>query len=284
MTRKINIVLFALTGFGNSVLHTLLEDSRVNLQAVFTVKYDQPFPYYAERQILDVCSEKGIDCHHSIKVSSDDGFALLREYSPDLIVVATFKQILRDNVLDLPELGVVNFHPSLLPKYRGPSPTHSALLNGDENTGVTVHFITEQIDEGNILLQRSIPIYDVENDGVLRKKLADLSGELVPELIDLWDGNALPAGKSQDHTLASFAPKPKIEDGYLELGEDIGTIRNKVRAFNPLPGTSFLIGDKRIKIDRFEIIQDDRPDGKYDQKDHIDVIINSRGIRLYKSY
>jgi len=282
MTPRINIVLFALTGFGNTVLNALLKDSRVKLQAVFTVKYDQPFPYYVERQLLDVCSEKGVVCHHDVKVSGDEGMTLLRKYSPDLIVVATFKQILKDNVLNLPRLGVVNFHPSLLPRYRGPSPTHSALLNDDKNTGVTAHFITEKIDEGNILLQRSISIDESDNDGSLRKKLANLSGELVPELIDLWDGDMLPAGESQKHNFASFASKPTIEDGYLELAENVGAIWNMVRAYNPWPGTSFLIGDRRIEIDRSEFFQDDRPDGIYDQIDHIDVVINSQGIRLYR--
>jgi methionyl-tRNA formyltransferase len=279
---KLNIILFALTGFGNPVLHALLRDNRVNLQAVFTVKYDQPFPYYEERQLLDECSEKGINCHYDVKVSSDIGLKLLEKYSPDLIIVATFKQILKEEVIKLPKLGVVNFHPSLLPKYRGPSPTNAVLLNNERMTGVTVHYMTKDIDEGDILLQRSANIVDVENDGFLRKKLANIYGELVPDLVDLFIGSEAPKGTPQDHHLATPAPRPDATRGYLELACDVDKIRNMMRAYNPLPGTSILVGDKRYVVDRFEEIRDERVDGLYENTDYIDVIVNSRAIRLFK--
>jgi methionyl-tRNA formyltransferase len=279
---KLKVVLFALTGFGNSVLDALFKDKRVTVQAVFTVKYDQPFPYYAERQLIEECAERSVICHHGVKVNSEDGVSLLQAYSPDLILVATFKQIIGANILSLPKLGVINFHPSLLPKYRGPCPTNAALLNDDRVAGVTVHFITEKVDEGNILLQRSVPVNEMDNDGLLRRKLAELSGAMVPEVIGMFAGFDKPEGVLQDHRLATLAPRPSVEDGYLESVMDIRTIRNKVRAFNPLPGTSFLVGGDRVIIDNFELIRADRPNGIYNQGDTIDVILNSEAIRLFK--
>jgi methionyl-tRNA formyltransferase len=279
---NLDIVLFALTGFGNTVLKALLKETRVNVGAVFTVKYNHPFPYYEEQQLMELCSERGVICYHGVKVGSDVGMELLREHSPDLIIVATFKQILAQNVLCLPQLGVVNLHPSLLPRYRGPCPTCAALYNDEKVTGVTAHYVTEKLDEGDILFQRSIPIGEVDNDGQLRQKLARLAGEMVPELVGMFTGIAKPAGIPQDHRLASLAPRPTVEDGYLELATDVHTIRRKVRACNPLPGTSVLIGDRRVAVDQFELSQDVRADGFYENDNSIDLIIDAQAIRLYK--
>ena len=279
---RLNVVLFALTGFGNTVLEALLRDFRVKVGAVFTIKYDNPFPYYSERPLLDLCDERLVLCCHGVKVCSDEGIGLLRQLSPDLIIVATFKQILRENVLSLPPLGVVNFHPSLLPRYRGPCPTNAALLNDEKVTGVTVHYVTEELDEGDILLQRSITLSGVENDGHLRQRLARLAGEMIPELIGMFAGFTKPAGTPQGHGLAGLAPKPTVDDGYLELATDIDTIRRKMRAFNPLPGTSVLIGDRRVAVDRFDLFQDDRPSGLYEHNNAIDLIAGSQAIRLYE--
>lgn len=279
---KLNIILFALTGFGNATLESLLQDDRVKVQAVFTAKYDQPFPYYQQGQLLDECIERGITCHYDVNVNSENGIALLKTYSPDLIIVSTFKQIIKENVLGLPRLGVINFHPSLLPKYRGPCPSNAALLNDETVTGLTVHYASEGIDGGNVLLQKSIPIEERDNDGRLRQKLASLCAATVSEVIDMFSTPHTPIGAPQDYSKASLAPKPAVEDGYLEKVADLDMIRRKIRALNPFPGTSFLIGEQRIAVDRFEWAKDHRPDGIYDQIDVITLIINSRVMNLHK--
>ena len=90
------------------------------------------------------------------------------------------------------------------------------------------------------------------------------------------------SGTPQDHSLASFAPKPTTEDGYLELAFDIDTIHRKMRAFNPLPGTSILTRGRRVAVDRYELFQDSRADGLYSNEDFVDLITDSQAIRLYK--
>ena len=109
MTRNSNlrVVLFALTGFGNAVLEALLIESNIEVEAVFTTRYDHPFPYYEERQLIELCNERGVNYYYGVNVCSDEGIELLRKHQPDLIIVATFKQILKQNVLRLPTLGVV---------------------------------------------------------------------------------------------------------------------------------------------------------------------------------
>lgn len=276
------VVLFALTGFGNTVLKALLKDPRVEVEAVFTTKYDHPFPYYQERQLIELCSERGINCHFGVSVCGDQGMDLLRKYQPDLILVATFKQILKENVLRLPELGVVNFHPSLLPRYRGPCPTNAVLLNHERITGVTIHYVTEKLDDGDILQQRSITINETDNDGRLRQKLAKLAAEMVPELVEMFAGFNKPVGTPQDEHVACYAPKPTLEDGYLESEFDIQKIQRKIRAFNPLPGTSILVRDRRIPVDRFELIECDHTDGYYETSDTVEVFLETQAISLHK--
>ncbi|MBE7529455.1 MAG: methionyl-tRNA formyltransferase [Ardenticatenaceae bacterium] len=279
---RLNVVLFALTGFGNTVLKALLAENRANVKAVFTVKYDNPFPYYEEEPLLTLCEQNQVRCYHGIKVSSEEGMALLQDLAPDLILVATFKQILKTNVLSLPKLGVVNLHPSLLPQYRGPCPSNAALLNGDTITGITAHYITEGLDEGDILFQRKIDIGDVENDGQLRWKLAQLAGEMVPELLQLFTGFVRPAGIPQDHSQATDAPKPTAVDGYLELANNVQEVQRKVRALNPLPGVSILVGQQRILVDRFEMCPGSYEEGVCENDAFIDWTINSQTIRLFK--
>jgi methionyl-tRNA formyltransferase len=279
---KLRVVLFALTGFGNPVLEALLNESGIEVEAVFTVKYEHPFPYYEERQLIELCADRGVTCYYGMNVCSEEGVELLHKHEPDLVIVATFKQIIKDNVLRLPTLGVVNLHPSRLPRYRGPSPTNAVLMNDEKITGVTLHYVTEKLDEGNILLQKSIFINQEDNDGRLRQKLAKLAAEMIPEVVEIFIGFNKPAGMPQNNSEACYAPRPAVEDGYLELVTDIHTIRRKVRAYNPLPGTSILIGEERICVDRFEFIKPDRPDGTYENNNSIDILLNSQAIRLYK--
>lgn len=279
----LRVVLCALTGFGNPVLTALLNDPRVNVEAVFTIKYENPFPHYEEQHLIEFCHQRGVTCYHGVKVSSEEGVALLRKHAPDLITVATFKQILKANVLRLPRLGVVNFHPSLLPRYRGACPTNAALANNEKITGVTVHYVTEGVDDGDMLLQRSVSIDEMDNDGLLRQKLARLAGEMVPGIVDMFCGINKPVGIPQDNTLATFAPKPTLQDGYIDLMQGIHAAHTKMRAFNPLPGTSVLLGEKRIAVDRFTLHFDDRPDGVYITGAAIDLVENGQAIRLYRS-
>lgn len=281
--KRLKVVLLALTGFGNTVLKSLLRDSRVSVKAVFTTKYANAFPYYPEQQLIDLCEEREVVCFCDIDFRSQEGFSKLKEQAPDLVIVSTFKQILPQSVLSLPPLGVVNLHPSLLPKYRGPSPTNAALRNGDLVTGITAHYVTQGIDEGDILCQKSIAIEEADNDGRLRKKLAGLAGEMMPSLLEQFISFTPPKGIPQDNALASLAPRLSVEDGYIELVDDLRSIRNLVRASTPLPGASIRVGNRRIAIDRCDACRiDDRADGLYEHDAFIDLVARSEALRLYK--
>jgi len=178
----------------------------------------------------------------------DCGFVeQVKKMAPDLIVVASFGQILPKDLLEVPKFGAINVHSSLLPKYRGASPIAAAILNGDKETGVTVMQIVEKLDSGPILLQRAIPIEPDDTAGTLHDKLAKLGAELLKEAIDLIKAGKLkPVG--QDDSQAVYAPMLKKEQGRIDWKESAEIIHRKIRAFNPWPGAFVGEGEGLIKI------------------------------------
>ena len=276
------IVLFSLTGFGNHVLPALLAEKDVTVPAVFTHKYDAPFPYYEEKPLIDQCEELGVTSHHGFSVSSEQGIGLLRSYEPDLILVAAFRQIIRLPVQRIPKLGIVNLHPSLLPKYRGVCPTNHIVLGGDQKTGMTAHYLVDEIDAGNILLQRTTDVSPRETDASLRYRSAVFAGEMVSDLLKLFRVGA-PVGMSQDVSKATFAPRPLPEEGYLENDRDFALIDRKIRAFNPFPGTSILVDGERISVIWSEpISSSESADGVRVSAETVDVWRGREGIRLFR--
>jgi len=154
---------------------------------------------------------------------------------PDVIVVAAYGQILPRDVLEIPKIACLNLHASLLPRWRGAAPIQAAVVAGDPETGVTVMYMNEGLDTGDIMLQHKTNILPTETGGSLHDRLAKIAPEtLLAALRLLAKGNAprIP----QDNSLATYAPKLKREDGRIDWSEPAQTIERKIRAFNPWPG------------------------------------------------
>src|SRR6187399_1613183 len=128
------VTLFGFTGLGNAVLRGLLKSNSVEVNSVFTKKYDHPYPYYDELQMEELCRRNDINCYLDKKVNSKEITDLLKEEQPDIIFVSSFNQILSKEVIEIPKLGTLNLHPSLLPKYRGPYPDQAVMQNGENKT------------------------------------------------------------------------------------------------------------------------------------------------------
>lgn len=234
------IVLFGLTGYTNEILPAIRADRRLELAAVFTRRYDAPYPYYPIPQIHEVCAALGVPCHTNLRVTSGTGFELLRGYEPDLILMTGFHQILTPPVLDLARLGVVNMHPSLLPRFRGADPIQAALFEEATETGVTFHYAVPEVDAGNVLIQGTYPIAADETNPSLRLGLARLAAGLLPRVIDLFAGGARPAGTPQ-----RGSPTPAIRRFALRVpldeSLDLHETHKIVRAVVPYPGASVRI-------------------------------------------
>jgi methionyl-tRNA formyltransferase len=187
------------------------------------------------------------------RLHEPDAFAQLQAWQPDLIVVAAFGQILKPLVLDLPKLGCINVHASLLPRWRGAAPVHAAILYGDTQTGITIMRMDPGVDTGLILNQRSISILNNDTTESLGKRLALLGADLLFETLPGYiDGRIQPV--LQNDTLATYAPMLKKEDGLLILSLPADELERRVRAFHPWPGANILWQEKLLKIHRAHAI------------------------------
>lgn len=164
-----------------------------------------------------------------------DVVASLRALQPDAIVVAAYGQILRRAMLDLPPLGCLNVHPSLLPKLRGASPIQTAIREGDRETGVTIMLMNAQMDAGPILSQVAAPIYPDDTGLTLGERLAQLGAEVLVDALFAWaNGTIVP--RPQDDAAATYCKPLRKDDANLDWTESAEELARAVRAFTPWPG------------------------------------------------
>ncbi len=197
----------------------------------------------------------GIPVFQPARIRSD-GLEDLRNLKPDLCVTAAFGQILSQEVLDIPPLGTVNVHASLLPRYRGSSPIPWCLMAGETVTGVTTMFTDAGIDTGDILLMRECPILPDDNTATLTEKLALIGSELLIETIGKIKNGNCPRIR-QDESRMSYFPKITKEMGVLDFSQPAETLRNRVRALNPWPGCVTCIDGIQIKVWEAAVIESD---------------------------
>ncbi len=173
--------------------------------------------------------------------------------SPDLIVVAAYGRMLTRDLLDIPLLGCINVHGSLLPKYRGAAPIQWAIACGEKKTGITIIRMDEGMDTGDILLAQEVEIGDDDTAQSLHDTLAHVGASLVMEALDgLNRGTLRPI--PQDHRKATYAPLLKKEDGLIDWGQGARDIFNRIRGFNPWPGAFTYFKGSRLKIFGAKII------------------------------
>jgi len=171
----------------------------------------------------------------------------LRELAPDVAVVVAFGRLIPPEVLAIPPQGVVNLHPSLLPRYRGAAPIARAIAAGETETGVTVLYVSEEMDAGDIILQRPVAIRPDETAVALAVRLAEDGAALLVEALHLLEAGRAPR-RPQDASQATWAPRLAREDGAIDWREPAARIVNLVRACDPWPGAFARRDGKELKI------------------------------------
>ncbi|HEY5779893.1 MAG TPA: methionyl-tRNA formyltransferase [Terrimicrobiaceae bacterium] len=194
------------------------------------------------------------------KIRASDARADLAALAPEVIVVAAYGQILPKAVLSLPRLGCINIHASLLPRHRGAAPIQAAIVEGDNETGITIMQMDEGLDTGDILLKVATPIEPGETAGSLHDRLALLAPAALLECLDrIACGTA--SRERQDAELATYAPKLSREDGKIDWKRSAVEIERRIRAMTPWPGayTSILLRNAKVtlKIHRAELCEVD---------------------------
>jgi len=181
------------------------------------------------------------------KLRAPEAMDQLRAWRPEIIVVTAFRQILRSDVLSLPEYGCVNLHASLLPRHRGASPVAAAILAGDPETGITFMKMDPGLDTGPILGQSRLSIDPFDTAESLGRKLSLLAAETLTRLLPVYlKGEIVP--RPQEDSLATYAPQLRKEDGLLDFQLPAAILERKVRAFHPWPGAYVLWRGQPLRI------------------------------------
>jgi len=181
------------------------------------------------------------------KIKDPKAIEQVRAMVPDVIVVMAYGQILSRDVLEIPKIACLNLHASLLPRWRGAAPIQAAIAAGDQKTGITVMYMNEGLDTGDILLQRTTEIRPDDTGRSLHERLAQIAAEALVESLRLLTAGSAPR-IAQDNAQATSAPKLKREHGRIDWSEPAEVIERKIRAFNPWPGAFMKINNRNLKI------------------------------------
>jgi methionyl-tRNA formyltransferase len=186
------------------------------------------------------------------RIKDRESIEEIRALTPDVIVVMAYGQILPRNVLEIPPTACLNLHASLLPRHRGAAPIQAAIAAGDRETGITVMYMSEGLDTGDILLQRKIDIVPNDTGGSLHDRLAQIAPEALLESLRMLASGSAPR-IPQENALATYAPKLNREAGRIDWSEPAETIERKIRAFNPWPGAFMRITTKANELRTLKI-------------------------------
>lgn len=216
--------LNALVCAGHEIVGVVTQpDKPVGRKRIIT---KSPVKMYAEA--------KGIAVYQPRRIRDADAVAYISEWEPDLIVTAAYGQILPLELLEMPLLGAINVHASLLPKYRGAAPINRAIIDGEKVTGITIMYMTEQMDAGDIILQKEVEIGSTITAGELTDLLSEIGAELLVDAVALIAGGEVRAVK-QDELLVTYAPMIKREDELIDFARSSEAIANQIRGLNPTP-------------------------------------------------
>ena len=205
---------------------------------------------------VKVCAQRHeIPVYQPATLRDGEAQALLKELSPELIVVAAYGKVLPDEILALPPKGCINVHSSLLPKYRGAAPINWAVVNGDEETGVTIMDMAHELDAGDIIAQASTPIGQDELVGEVHDRLAALGGQLLAQAVEeIARGTAVRT--PQDPALVTYAPMLSRALSPIDWSQSARSIHNKIRGLNPWPATSTdIFGGEVVKVFRSQVAE-----------------------------
>lgn len=244
------VVFMGTPDFSVPVLEKLIENTNVVLVVTKKDAYVGRKKVLTESPVAICAHEHNIEVYKPNKLKEDYEYILNKK--PDIIITCAYGSIVPKVVLDYPSYGCINVHASLLPKYRGASPIVASILNGEKETGITIMYMDEGIDTGNIIMSRSIEIEDNDNSLSLSNKLSLLGANLlIDTLPKIFEGENFDI--PQDNEEATYVGMLKREDEHIDFNNSVESIKNQVRAFSPEPYAFINIDDTEYKISEVEI-------------------------------
>ncbi|MDQ6809068.1 MAG: methionyl-tRNA formyltransferase [Verrucomicrobiota bacterium] len=256
-------VLFIGTGeIGAPVLRSLIESDDHKLIGVVT-QPDKPVGRAQRIEPTPIKAALGatdVPLFQPSRIKNAEAIEQIAAVAPDVIVVMAYGQILPPAVLEIPRIACLNLHASLLPRHRGAAPIQAAIAAGDAESGLTVMYMDEGLDTGDILLQMPLEIRPDETGGSLHDRLGSIASAALKRALDMLVAGSAPR-IPQEASAATYARKLEREDGRIDWREPAELIERKIRAYHPWPGMFTLLRDKRgreqkLKIFRAEIATD----------------------------
>jgi len=210
------------------------------------------------------------------KIKDPQAIEQIRRLTPDVIVVVAYGQILPRDVLEIPRLACLNLHASLLPHWRGAAPIQAAIAAGDGETGITVMYMDEGLDTGDILLQRSVEILPNDTGGALHDRLAQIAPETLLESLRLLAAGNAPR-IPQENARATYAAKLKREHGQIDWSQSAEVIERKIRAYNPWPSAFMKIDRQNLKIFSASVVDLNGQPGDFLRSDKDLIVATGKG-------
>jgi methionyl-tRNA formyltransferase len=250
-------IVFIGTGeIGRPTLRTLLHTPQHQLIGVIT-QPDKPVGRDQQVQAPPIKAELAtspVPVLQPVRIRNDEVVAEIRGLAPDVIVVMAYGQILPKSVLEIPRIACLNLHASLLPRYRGAAPIQAAIAAGDAETGITVIYMDEGLDTGDMLLQTKLAILPNETGGSLHDRLAQVAPDVLLGALDLLASQRAPR-ISQQTVDATYSPKLTREDGKIDWSEPAEVIERKIRAFDPWPGAFSQLSETTKKARKLKVFR-----------------------------
>lgn len=246
-----NIVFMGTPDFSVPVLKMLIENTNVLLVVTQPDKIVGKDKTVSFNPVKKLALEENIPVFQPMRIRKD--FEKLKNLDMDLIVTCAYGQIIPKEVLDMPKYGCINVHASILPKYRGSAPIQWCLFNNDDVTGVTIMYMDEGMDTGDIIKIKEIPILDSDNVGTLHDKLSKLGCDLLLEVLPtIFNKTNDRIKQGNNYTMA---PMIKREDERLDFNEEGKKIIGKIKGLNPWPLANIIINNQEIKVLEAEFVQ-----------------------------
>ncbi len=255
-----SVVLLGYHNMGCRALDALL-DEKVKVSAVFTHR-DNPNENVWFDSLAELSKKNNIPVYFPEDINEEKWIRLLKEINPDLILSCYFRQMVKRPILDIPRLGAFNLHGSLLPKYRGRCPVNWQLLHGERESGVTLHYMVEKADAGDIVAQKRVEVDIKDNAVTLFKKLEDAAYEVIKTYVPMILNGTAPR-IPQDHSKATYFGGRRPEDGRINWENDAFSIYNLIRAVTwPYPGAFCELEGQRLYIWEADFSEKDDIDGR----------------------
>ncbi|MBE6154936.1 MAG: methionyl-tRNA formyltransferase [Firmicutes bacterium] len=243
--KMINVIFMGTPDFAVPILEKLIKHTNVIMVVT------QPDRYVGRKKELTYSPIKNKALENNIPVFQPDkirtDYEEIKKYNPDLIVTCAYGQIVPKEVLNIPRLGCINVHASILPKYRGGAPIHYAVINGEEETGITIMYMDEGMDTGDIIKIEKIKIENNDTVETMHDKLSVLGANLLEKVLpDIINGTNNRIKQNDEE--ATYAPTIKREDEHLDFSECAIKVYNKVRGLNSWPLANMILDNEEIKV------------------------------------